>query len=325
MKKVIAGGAALILLGLAGLMMIMVLMMAAIFSGMDADNNQDTQNHNGATINGVKYADIINKKAAKYDISPALIAAVIKQESAFKVNASSSAGAIGLMQLMPGRCRDFGYSHSACKKPKNNIGAGTSIMAGNLQKYDQHLKLALAAYNAGPGNVAKYNGVPPFPETQHYVKQVPKYYKQFKKKLENGKIPSNSDQNQNPGGFIFPVQGSKSDITSPFAMRWGQMHEGIDIGEPPGTPIYAAKKGKVIRAKGDPGGFGYYIDIKHPGGKVTRYGHMYQNSVQVHAGQKVQQGQQIATVGANGHSTGFHLHFEMHVHGNPTNPMPYLP
>lgn len=327
LTKISVAAGSLIFVVIVGFVVMMIAMIMGVLSSMDDDHDpKETQNHHGATINGVKYAKIINKKANKYDISPALVAAVIKQESGFKVSASSSVGAIGLMQLMPGRCRDFGYSKSACKKPKHNIDAGSKILSGHLKKYDDDLKLALAAYNAGAGNVAKYHGDPPFVETQQYVKKIPKYYKQFKKKLKHGKIENDQGGNKDPGHFVYPIKGGKNHISSPFGMRWGRMHKGIDIAEPLGTPIYAAKKGKVILMKANPGGYGYYVDIKHKNGWVTRYGHMYPRTVKVNQGDKVKQGEKIAEIGSNGHSTGPHLHFEIQrPNRKATNPMPLLP
>ena len=119
-------------------------------------------------------------------------------------------------------------------------------------------------------------------------------------------------------GLIWPVQGP---ITSPFGMRWGRMHEGIDIGVPYGTPIHAAASGAVIYA-GWMSGYGNLIVIDHGNGLATAYGH--QSSIVVSCGQDVAQGQTIGYVGSTGHSTGPHLHFEVRVNGNPVDPLGYL-
>ena len=112
-----------------------------------------------------------------YDMDSALIKAVIRQESAFKIDARSHKGAMGLMQLMPATARR--YKVSDILDPKQNIYAGTQHLRYLLAQYDD-VKLALAAYNAGEGAVRKYQGIPPYPETQNYVKRVLAWYQEYK-------------------------------------------------------------------------------------------------------------------------------------------------
>lgn len=120
----------------------------------------------------------IQEAAAKYNVDPALIEAVIKQESAYNVTARSHVGAQGLMQLMPGTAKDLGVQNSL--DPRENVMGGTKYLAQLMDMFDGNLTKVLAGYNAGPGNVQKYGGVPPFEETQNYVEKVLNNYDQFK-------------------------------------------------------------------------------------------------------------------------------------------------
>jgi murein DD-endopeptidase MepM/ murein hydrolase activator NlpD len=120
------------------------------------------------------------------------------------------------------------------------------------------------------------------------------------------------------GALIWPVNAP---ITSPYGMRWGRMHEGIDLGAAYGTPIAAAAAGTVIYA-GWMEGYGNLTVLDHGGGLSTAYGH--QSNIAVALGQQVTQGQIIGNVGSTGHSTGPHLHFEVRVNGAPVDPLGYL-
>jgi murein DD-endopeptidase MepM/ murein hydrolase activator NlpD len=126
-----------------------------------------------------------------------------------------------------------------------------------------------------------------------------------------------SDATPSASGLIWPVSGP---VVSPFGMRWGRMHEGIDIAAGYGTPIAAAASGTVIFA-GWMGGYGNLIIIDHGGGIATAYGH--QSSFAVGGG-PVSQGQTIGYVGCTGHCFGPHLHFEVRVNGSPVDPLGYL-
>jgi murein DD-endopeptidase MepM/ murein hydrolase activator NlpD len=119
-------------------------------------------------------------------------------------------------------------------------------------------------------------------------------------------------------GLIWPVNGP---IVSGFGMRWGSMHEGVDIAVPGGTPIRAAASGSVAIA-GPSGGYGNYTCIDHGGGLSTCYAH--QSSIAVSTGQSVSQGAVIGYVGCTGHCFGDHLHFEVRVNGQAVDPMGYL-
>ena len=119
-------------------------------------------------------------------------------------------------------------------------------------------------------------------------------------------------------GFIWPVSGP---ITSPFGMRWGTLHPGIDIGVPTGTPIHAAAAGTVIYC-GWMSGYGNLVMIDHGGDLATLYGH--QSRIAVSCGESVTQGQVIGYSGCTGFCTGPHVHFEVRVNGSPVDPLGYL-
>ncbi len=117
---------------------------------------------------------IIQQAAQQHGVSEGLIKAVMHTESGFNVNARSPVGAQGLMQLMPATARRFNVSNAY--DPQENIMAGAKYLAWLLKRFNGNTSLALAGYNAGEGNVAKYGGVPPFRETQDYVRRVTSRY-----------------------------------------------------------------------------------------------------------------------------------------------------
>ena len=119
-------------------------------------------------------------------------------------------------------------------------------------------------------------------------------------------------------GLIWPVNGP---VVSGFGMRWGRMHEGIDIAVGYGTPIHAAASGTVVYS-GWMSGYGNFVIIDHGGGMATAYGH--QSSIAAGNGQSVSQGQVIGYVGCTGHCFGPHLHFEVRINGTPVDPLGYL-
>lgn len=113
---------------------------------------------------------VIQEASEKYDVPKSLVEAVIAQESTMNPNAISPVGAMGLMQLMPETARSLGVTKPF--DPTQNIMAGTKYLSQLLHRYHGDEQMALAAYNAGPSAVDEYKGIPPYPETRHYVQSV---------------------------------------------------------------------------------------------------------------------------------------------------------
>lgn len=122
---------------------------------------------------------IFEKAAQTYGVDVELLKAMAKAESGFDPNATSKSGAMGIMQLMPGTAKGLGVTDAY--DPEQNIMGGAKYIASLLEKYDGNVSYALAAYNAGSGNVDKYDGIPPFEETQNYVTKILGY-------LQNGGV-----------------------------------------------------------------------------------------------------------------------------------------
>lgn len=151
---------------------------------------------------------IFNEAAQKYNIPASLLKAVGKAESEYNVKAISSCGAQGVMQLMPSTAKSLGVTDAF--DPYQNIMAGSRYLSNLLDRYDGDVKLALAAYNAGSGNVDKYGGVPPFKETQNYVNKIMNY-------LNLGE------------GTTLPVQSNASSQNDYQASTYG-VSKGSDLG-----------------------------------------------------------------------------------------------
>ena len=126
-----------------------------------------------AALQGVPFADLIGPIARRHGVDPLLVAAVIEAESSFDPHAVSPVGAIGLMQVMPVTASDLGSSDPAeISVPRKNVDIGTRYLARLLRRFEGNVALAVAAYNAGPGAVSRFGGLPPYAETQHYVERV---------------------------------------------------------------------------------------------------------------------------------------------------------
>lgn len=149
------------------------------FQSILGSARQKAEGASGLPSRADDYAAYINEAAEKYGLDPALLKAVIQQESGFNPRATSSCGAMGMMQLMPETAKALGVTDPY--DPRQNILGGARYLKGQLERFNGNVSFALAAYNAGPGAVQKYGGIPPYRETQNYVSSILSMYERFKR------------------------------------------------------------------------------------------------------------------------------------------------
>lgn len=255
------------------------------------------------------------------EVTAPLLAAQIQAESGWNPRAVSPANAQGLTQFIPGTWQAYGVDGNGDGvrdpfEPADAIPAQANYMCQLVKQVRENdipgdtIDNALAGYNAGFGAVLEYQGIPPYPETQNYVRKIRGLAAEFA--AEPAPLVLSA-----PGTWVSPMGGR---ITSGFGPRGGEFHDGVDIACRIGTPIGAATDGTVLNV-GPAQGYGRWVRIDHGNGFVAEYGHIDTYTVAV--GQRVAPGQLIATCGTEGVSTGPHLHFRLHQGDQKLDPLAF--
>lgn len=325
--RVAIGAVVAVLAAVLGLLLVMV----AVVSGAGRSQGSSTGLRPDAVPAGL--APVFTAAAATCGLPPASLAAQARQESGFRTDATSPAGAIGMMQFMPGTWASVGYDASGdgVADPRNPTDAIYSAARYDCQLRDQLQgagvasseldRLTLAAYNAGPAVVVECRCVPAYAETQSYVTAVMGFAEAMSMSGPAAAVAGR------PGQLVYPL-AARAALTSPFGWRRSptagasSQHAGQDLSAPAGTPVLAANAGTVSVA-GWTGGYGNYVCVDRDARFKTCYGHLQQINVAV--GQTLSAGQQLGLEGSTGVSTGPHLHFEVRVDGVAIDPKPYLP
>ena len=266
-----------------------------------------------------QYSSYINDASSKYGVDSSLIAAIIKQESSFNANARSSAGAMGLMQLMPGTAKELGVNNAY--DAYQNIMGGTKYISQLLDKYNGSVEKALWAYNAGMGNVNNIvnSSANEWKGAKSYASKVLSYFEDY-----GGAVQASTAK------ATKAIDGFSGTITSTYGTRTRngktETHRGIDIAGNKGDKIGATTAGTVTYAGWGKSGTGYgnygnVVAVTAADGKTYLYAHL--DSTKVKKGDKVGVNQTIGTMGNTGDSNGVHLHYEVRTNGYGTdiNPM----
>lgn len=337
------GGSPTTWLVVGGVAMIIFPVVMMVGVGGDVEAEAQGSGVGGGLSDGAvpaQYVPWVLKAGAQCDvIKPAVIAAQIEAESGWNPNAKSPVGAEGLSQFMPGTWETWGRDDDGNGRV-SPYDPGDAIMAQgrydcalakqvegykkNGQASGETLDLTLAAYNAGPGAVEQYHGIPPYTETQNYVVRIKSLIAKYES-VDDPPVEIPAGQR-----MARPLRGDLV-VTSPYGMRMHptlhvyKLHTGIDFAAPAGTPFLAALDGKVTFA-GWSNGYGNRVVISHGtinGKKVTTtYNHM--SAISVSVGQQVKVGQRVGAVGSTGFSTGPHAHFEVTENGKYVDPAPWL-
>ena len=249
------------------------------------------------------YDGLIEAAATRHGVPPNLIQAVIHSESGFDSKAVSPVGAQGLMQLMPATAQQMKVIDSF--DARQNIEGGTRYLRWLSNQFGRDWVKVVAAYNAGPENVRRYGGaVPPFPETQTYVRRVMKMFRQYKDR---------SSVEDTAFALTWPAD---SELVVP--VKNAATTEALEIRIQGSSPIRAASEGKVIQINGDAAS-GWSVRISHDARYQTTYAPL--SRVDVEEGREVVAGQMLGSIDARDGEA--RLHFEVLENNQPRDPLDY--
>jgi murein DD-endopeptidase MepM/ murein hydrolase activator NlpD len=331
-RAVLARWAAAASLGLLGLLLLIVVAVA-LLGGQGAGPGQIGSDR--AIPGGL--VPVFNEAARVYDVNAFLLAAIAYQESTFGTGPGwrtvNYAGCVGLMQMCVGGAGGDSWSATKYAYRKGRRPARYSFVTrrhpdvldafDNVMAATVHLRGKVAgraiprldglAYRALCG----YYGACSDGVAGNYAHDVLTRARTWQRRAT---APRREPASLGGGGLLsWPVRGA---VTSPFGMRWGRLHAGIDIGASTGTPIRAAATGRVT-TRGWVGGYGVMTCLEHQRPYSTCYAHQSRLGPTASGG-VVGRGGLIGYVGCTGHCFGAHLHFEVRVNGSPVDPLPYL-
>lgn len=254
---------------------------------------------------------LVDRYAARYGVPLDLARNLVRIESGGRQSAVSPTGARGVMQLTPSTARALGVD---INDPEQNIEGGMRYLRLQYDRFGRW-DLALAAYHSGPKAVISCNCVPP--KSQAYVRSILGSAKTLQSAETPRQITSqeNDETLQLDSRFLWPVRGV---VTSRFGLNDGRFHSGVDISAPKGTPIRAARTGRVVLSDWHYD-YGRTVILDHGDGLSTLYGHA--SVLLMSSGGAVEAGQTIALVGCTGRCTGSHVHFEVRVNGRAVDPL----
>jgi murein DD-endopeptidase MepM/ murein hydrolase activator NlpD len=274
-----------------------------------------------------EYADLVNAAATTHSVSAPWLAALLQTESGWNPRAVSPVGAQGLGQLMPGTALVLGVSDPF--DPAQSIDGAARYLAQQFEEFGTW-ELAAAAYNAGPGAVRRFGGIPPFPETQAYVPRVAALAQRYGAEPDSAVVVCLAGVAQGSGPII------NGDVACPigaphnFTDTWGaprsggRIHKGVDIFAETGIPLYAYTGGTLRLSSSALGGVSVWLTSDT--GDRYYYAHLSGYADGVTSGTRVNPGDLIGFTGQTGNArfTPPHLHWEVHPGGGAAvNPTPY--
>lgn len=345
------GGFFLVALLVCGLILGVVLSVTMTNSDEAAASQSLCESDAGSGEIPEKYKSMVAKASKASGLPASILAAQIDQESGWNETAKSNKGAQGLTQFMPATWKEYGNGGDPLN-PEDAIAAQGRFMkflvtyVKPVAASDEDVtKLALAAYNAGPGAVKKYNGIPPYPETQEYVEKITRKA-QTKYETDCNTADENEVLGKLNGKWVEPLPKAK--LTSGYGYRGCipglpciediRIHKGMDLSTGSHGTVVAPTDMKVTFAgtsKDWKSAYGTYIiarQVEAPG-YVFEFHHFVNGSLKVKAGDTVAAGTALGTEGATGNAKGTHLHFQINTPDSPDgrpfsknaiDPMPIL-